>query len=176
MLVMCPKCRSPLWINELEQVGPDESNAWMSANPDLSLPAFIRKGDHNYAYRREAVAYATPTAEDYFSLLEKGIDDLEKERGIRLQAWWAKNDARRSTNGVIPMTEQEERNLASLGGLLDKNDYRDVVVEAEVMRELARFDDALAVLEQPIDERVAHTAEFIRILAAKHDRYVREIK
>ena len=152
-LVICPHCHVPLWIDELEELGKIEP--WGT-------------GDGRF---KDAGPYQLPSLKDYFSVLKKGPETLEKERYIRLRAWWAGNDTRRIKEIEISATEAS--NLTALAKLLNESDSRDLIMKAEIMRELGRFDDARALLARPVDQNLSQAVEIIKALVEKNDPYVR---
>ncbi|MFZ4791913.1 MAG: ribosomal protein L7/L12 [Candidatus Competibacteraceae bacterium] len=153
-LVLCPYCHAPLWINELQQLG--ESNLWCELNGNF----------------RDALHYDLPSLDDYFALLEQGVDKSGKEQYLRLRAWWAGNDLRRNQETDIPMSAREASNLAVFATMLDESDADERVIKAEVMRELSCFDEASELLARAADEPAM---EIIKSLIAKSDPYVRQI-
>lgn len=157
-LVMCPHCHVPLWIDELEELGQTEP--W---------------GDEHGKFK-DAREYEEPSLDDYFVLIENGIGDPQKERYARLRAWWAGNDERRTNAGTIPMSPREIANLTTFTHTLDESDPNDLVMKAEAMRELGRFDDALSLLAKSVDENIAGAVEIIKGLSEKRDPYVRELR
>ncbi|MBI4978740.1 MAG: hypothetical protein HZC28_14770 [Spirochaetes bacterium] len=158
LLVMCPHCHAPLWLDELEELGTFEPlDDWRDEFSD-------------------AREYVIPAPDDYFALLDSTVDNPEKEHYIRLNAWWTLNDERRESPDEIPLSSRETYNLKSLARMLDESDDHDRVMKAEIMRELGRFPDALALLSHRFDDDMAEAVEIIRSLAQKNDRYVREMQ
>lgn len=156
-MVMCPHCHSPLWIDELETLGEIK-------------PRGKRGGKF-----KDAIAYETPTLVDYLAALGKGADTPEKERYVRLRAWWAGNDVRREATGDIPLSSIETANLTVFSSMFDEADSNDLVMKAEVMRELGRFDDAMALLARSVDSGVAQAVEIIKRLVEGKDSHVRKM-
>ena len=156
-LVICPHCHAPLWIDELEELGKTE--AWGD-----------EKGEFN-----DARTYEKPSLDNYLALIENGVGDPQKERYVRLSAWWAGNDQRRTNAGEIPMSPREAANLMALAHTLDESDANDLVMKAEAMRELGQFDGALALLAQSVDVNIAQAVEIIKGLSEKRDPYVRKM-
>ncbi len=156
-LVMCPHCHVPLWIDELEELGQTEP--W---------------GDEQGKFK-DAREYESPSLEDYFALIANGVGDPQKERYARLRAWWAGNDERRTNAGGTPMSPREAANVMAFAHTLDESDADDLVMKAEAMRELGRFDDALSLLAKSVDENIAQEVEIIKSLSEKRDPYVRKM-
>jgi hypothetical protein len=73
------------------------------------------------------------------------------------------------------MSSRETANVTAFAHTLDESDANDLVMKAEAMRELGRFDDALSLLAKSVDENIAQAVEIIKGLSKKHDPYVREM-
>jgi hypothetical protein len=157
-LVMCPHCHAPLWIDELEELG--EVEPFGETNSEF----------HN------ATEYEVPVLNDYFTALKQELTSFDKERYLRLRTWWAGNDARRTNIGRIPISSQEESNLIALLQILDESIDNDLVMKAEIMRELSRFEEAETLLAKPMDGMISQVATFIKNLASDKDPIVRKIE
>ena len=157
-LIMCPHCHAPLWLDELTKLGEVEAFG-------------NRSGEF-----KDACEYKTPVPDDYFALLVTGVADPKKERYVRVHAWWAGNNQRRTTGGESPMSPFETANLTALAHSLNDSVANDLVMKAEAMRELGRFDDALSLLAKSVDKNIGQAVEIIKGLARKRDPYVREMR
>lgn len=157
-LVMCPHCQAPLWIDELEEIVESEY------------------GRDRHDVFKDAIAYETPSIDDYLFLLEKGAFSPDKERYVRLRLWWAGNDARRSSDKEIPLLSLEASNMTTFAEMLDELDANDLVMKAEVMRELGRFDDARALLDRSSDSSMTQAVEIIKSLVTNCDWHLREMQ
>ncbi len=116
-----------------------------------------------------------PTFKDYIDFLSTGVFDSEKERYIRLHAWWAGNDPRRQGGEASPMTKAERTNLRAFLPLLDEpNDY-DRLMKAEGLRELGSFAAAEKLLATHFDNDLRKPVKFIRDLCRKGSTSVEEI-
>jgi hypothetical protein len=156
-LVMCPRCHAPVWIYELDQLGEVEPCA-------SSRCRF-----------KDAIEYGTPSFDDYLAVLSGGRTIPEQERYVRLRAWWAGNDPRRNGTREMPLSSREASNLTAFATLLDDSDLHDIVMKAEVMRELGRFDEARMLLGKSIDDRMSQAVAIINALCDKGDPYVTEM-
>ena len=83
-----------------------------------------------------AKSISEPTFTDYIDFLSTGVFDSEKERYIRLHAWWAGNDARRQGGQASPLTKAERINLRAFLPLLEESSDCDRLMKAEGFREL----------------------------------------
>ncbi len=108
-------------------------------------------------------------------MLEKGFSDHKKERYVRLRAWWAGNDGRRSAKARSPLSDSEKANLRRLADLLDEAGGHDRIMKAEILRELGQFDEAMSLLTQPFDDELSRAVAIIKDLVAKKDQFVAEI-
>lgn len=153
-LVACPHCKAPLWINELEKIGED---------------MFIDPGG---AFK-DARGYSMLEFAGYLDFLGRETLTPEKERNVRIRAWWAGNDWRRKGDEQA-LSDDEASNLLRLAESLDDSD-EDRVMKAEIFRELGRFDEAAAILAGTFDDDCAQAAAFIRGLVAKRDARVQEM-
>ena len=159
LLVMCPHCHVPLWIDEVEKLGV--VGPW---------------GDEEGQFK-DARLYDIPSLDDYFELLAIGVGEPKKERYVRVRAWWAGNDKRRAPGASeTPITSREAANITTLVLTMDESDGRDLLTKAEAMRELGRFDDALSLLAKSADAGTAQAVEIIRNLSEKRDPYVRAMR
>lgn len=156
-LVKCHHCGSLVWIDEQQEVGVIDGRP---------------QGQGSF---KDALPYDVPSADDYFAFLQKGVSDSEKEHYVRLHAWWAGNDARRDGEAVAPLSDDEIANLDAYAALLDESDENDRIMKAEIMRELGRFEDAVALLSTPFREQLAFAAAIIRNLSVQKVAVVREI-
>lgn len=155
-LVMCPHCHVPLWIDELEVLG--EGDGLGSGNGEF----------------KDARRYESPVLDDYFELIDV-VADPQKERYIRLRAWWGGNDERRVNAAKPPMSSREMANLTALANMLDESDDNDLVMKAEAMRELGKFDNALSLLAKSADQDIREAVAKIKSLAEERDTYVRNM-
>lgn len=144
-LVKCPHCGELVWIDELEtikEIEPFEadtvSESWYPTEPSF---------------------------EEYISFLQGPSLDIEKERYVRLRAWWTGNDPRRENGEKQLLSEIEVQNLWAFSELLDLSDTNNRILKAEIQRELGRFDEALALLSEIEDERLFQAVNIIKKLA-----------
>jgi len=156
-LVRCPHCQTLQWIAELDQIG--SMSKWES------LDVFPGAKDHE-----------APSPDDLFALVDQNILDPDKQRYVRMRAWWAGNDGRRSEPDGKPLSDRERWNLEALAATLPGEVDDALLLKAEVLRELGRFDEACELLDWPIDDRLSHVVAIIRELIEKRDACVREMR
>ncbi|MBW1815747.1 MAG: hypothetical protein JRJ60_01155 [Deltaproteobacteria bacterium] len=159
-LVKCQHCHAFVWIDEQEQVG--EIDPWEPRDQDA-------------AEFSDALPYATPTMQDYFGSLDKGVSDKKKEHYIRLRTWWAGNDEHRLGINATPMSRKETENLRAFALLLDETLEHDRLMKAEVMRELGLFGEAKILLFKPFNKELSQAVAIIRDLTEQGVTSVREM-
>ena len=168
-MVSCPTCRECYWYSSA--------------------------GDPSYKPRDLAAHYPpvrVPEAAEYLAWLDRHLAmSLFEEKLIRIHAWWRYNDAHRSGEGgeglagSCPTVEDEWRhNLEALWDLLSWNPadrilgYPDVLLIAEIHRELGEFHEARELLEtlqvDPFSEPAA-TRETIEELCDRGSRRVARV-
>lgn len=157
-LIKCPKCKSLLWIDELEKLGEqgswEKDKKWTdTVNPEL------------------------PLEEEYLGILNENKLSDKKKLYAHRRAWWLANDAYRS--GKVKnatFSESQKTNLKKLANLLNEENPDQRIMKAEVFRELGQFDDCIKLLSLSFEnKRHAKIADFIRILAEQKVSIVREI-
>ena len=157
LLVMCPLCQTLVWIDELRVISEDGS----------------QKDSHGYFDK--SVAYEMPSFNDYVTFLENNLLPSRKEHYVRLRLWWLDNDVRRDNANEIPLSSREMSNLTAFAELLNEENATDLLMKAEVMRELGRFDEANALLSRLTDRDLSKVAKFIKGLVIQGDYHVRKV-
>lgn len=121
--------------------------------------------------------------EEFLEALAAGLGDTpQRERYLRLRAWWSANAGFRqvgtpaATPGMsdFPSGSPARANLEALAPLLDEDQLPDRLLKAELMRQLARFDEAQALLptEPPQDAGARARWSLIRERLAARDARV----
>jgi hypothetical protein len=124
---------------------------------------------------KDEKSLADPTFMDYIEFLSTGVFDSEKERYIRLHAWWAGNDLRREGGQASPMTKAEKTNLRVFLPLLDESSGCDRLMKAEGFRELGSFAAAEKLLATHFDISLRKAVNVIRDLSRRGVKSVEEI-
>ncbi len=116
-----------------------------------------------------------PSEEDYFAALTSGIADTdEKMMYLRMRLWWVGNDAvRRGT--LDTLSPRHIENLTVLEDLLSEEDPNQRLMNAEILRELGRFSEALELLRFEYPQNYSHSVERIRSLCELNETKVAEI-
>jgi hypothetical protein len=93
----------------------------------------------------------------------------DEEKYVRIAAFWAMNMPRRvGAEAPKPFATAEERNLLALLERLGDSP-QDTLMRAEILREMARFEDCLEVLKGFDGGELEGIASLIRELAMKGD-------
>jgi hypothetical protein len=155
-LVKCPNCSALIWIEEMEEV--EEVMPWDKTEISISAKPFI-----------------VPMFRAYTSLLKAVEHTREKEKYLRIRAWWAGNDKRRTAATKKDLSKGEQQNLQSLVELLGISDEQDRLMKAEIKRELGQFEEAGNCLVGQFSDELADIVSLIRQLTQHRDVFVQEI-
>ena len=103
---------------------------------------------------KRAPRVKAPKEDDFYKAIDEGLpENKQEEKNLRLTAWWQSNDRCRGGFSLFgkkkkfPASEEREKNMEKLLGLLDKTNPNDQIMAAEILRQLGRFDEALEVLK-----------------------------
>lgn len=183
-LVLCPHCRAPLWMDELEgyeefddEEDVDEDDDGIGAFPGLPEEGWPEldldeapEGPDN-AVLNAALDYAIPAFADYLAVLPTIRRFPEKVFEMRLRAWWAGNDRRRGQADTLPLAPEEADNLLALLPLFGASPYEQLL-KAEALRELGRFAEAGLVLAAINDPDMARAVTLLQERVAQQDARV----
>ncbi|MBM4094456.1 MAG: hypothetical protein FJ276_34395 [Planctomycetes bacterium] len=158
--VKCSGCGGCYWLEDAEEVG--------TVDP--------------FSPHRSAVQpVEEPSANEYFAALEKGdAPDREREKRLRVLAWWRSNDAFRHTpptreSSVATVSAACKENLETLKDLLDEQQEVDCLLKAEVLRELGQFASAKQLLGRVTSADYALFVHQVLPLCDAEDAWVREL-
>ncbi|WP_165070385.1 hypothetical protein [Paludisphaera rhizosphaerae] len=163
--IRCRSCTSLYWLDEAPRLGTLDP-----LSPAGNDPRF-----------RSAPSVEEPSEAEYYEALENPPKDPHRERELRTLAWWKSNDARRGTEGgqaiqfgddaaplkqddAEPASSQEGRvaNMEALAAMLDESNDSALLMKAELLRELGRFSESVALLDRIQDQRLQKIAELFR--------------
>ena len=120
-----------------------------------------------------------PTDEQYFEALANGLArNKMEERTLRVFAWWRSNDHHRDdaiTEALQTATGSRRANLEALVHLLDGEEMGELLMKAEVLRQLGEFDAARRLLAELPSGDLEPIVEQLRILCDARDICVREL-
>ncbi|MBA4419170.1 MAG: hypothetical protein C0392_14875 [Syntrophus sp. (in: bacteria)] len=167
-LLTCPKCDATFW------------------RKDISAIRSVRHGDADS--RALPIAHTIAIAAYPVLLLKAPWRTEEEEKYVRIRAWWAWNEedryiapwwpwnqAGRLDTGSYEMPEIAHANLERLLELLNDADTDEVITRGEILRELGRFQECLALLVRSFDNRYNEAVRVITALAREGKRCVSPI-
>lgn len=149
-LIKCPHCNSLQWSKSLEEI---ES----ISDSKSELASFYVEGE----------------LEDLLTFAQAN-SNTEQQLKIRMLAWRKGNDTRRHSIEQVPLLDSEVENLNAMWMLMNAQQSSDRVVQAEILRELGRFEDALRIIKDSI-ESPNELAHFIYELIEQKQMQVCEI-
>jgi hypothetical protein len=166
-IVKCRHCAECYWLADANKVGSVQP--WGAEGRKVN-PAWTA-----------AQEVEEPSEEEYYQALQKGLAvDAQQEKNARVFAWWRRNDAFR---GLGPPASGEStpalattRNLEALASLLQDGDENELVMRAEVLRELGDFESAKQVLRRVTFAEFTAVVRQLRMLCDSGDTCVRELK
>ncbi len=161
-LVKCPSCHKLFWIDEAKEHG--EVDPFEYDDKKLS----------------KLIDYEIPTEEDYLKYVSKGNLPEEKERYIRVKAWWIANDSLREVKkpeeSNSHFSVQQKDNLVALSNMLNDNSIEDRLMKAEIAREIAMFEEALVLLDYTFPEEYKSAVDTMISLCNQRNISVIEVK
>lgn len=164
----CAHCQRFYWLRDAVPLGCIDG---MGTNPTPTERRWAESPD-----------VREPEEAEYYDAIASGFArDGEEERVVRILAWWRRNDAFRDppVRRDLPPTlagDAWRSSLDALAALLDERDERARVTKAEVLRELGRFDEALALLGGATSAGYASVVAQLRELCERGDSRVQELR
>lgn len=155
-LVKCPYCQTLFWCADVKKLA--------------EIP-FWGLDDGKW---EEAKSVLDPKEADYLTVANaKGIS-RDHQLYARKRAWWLANDAVRwRPKGKADWTPARRENLEKLGALLGEKEENNVVLKAEIARELGQFETCAKLLARKFKEKdSAQSAVFLRKLAKEQNSKV----
>jgi hypothetical protein len=156
-LLICPECKRYFWREDVPTLESMTDNTYFLNYVANSAERRFRdspwvQGHHYDDMVRQSFWRTT-----------------DKEKYIRIRAWWSHNNAyRENPTQEFRLSSEQEGNLRRLLQLLDANDPHESLMKAEILRELGDFDECFKLLAEPFEKRFLPTVDAIKALA--HDR------
>ncbi len=166
-VVLCQGCAGAFWLSQAEEVGAYEPYGFDTERPDPAWAAAGKLGE--------------PDEGGYFKWLDRLLaSSPERERELRLFAWWRGNDHYREEKPAEESDRTDhilarEANMRALLPLLTSGEPTDALMQAEILRELGEFDQALAALSAPLPDGFDIAVRRLRSLSEAGDRQLREL-
>ena len=123
---------------------------------------------------RDCPSAKSLTFADYMRYLVTANIDAGKQIYVRRAAWWCANDNRRKNN-PMPLTPTEIANLRALLPLLVSSHAEQVIMKAEILRQLAEFAAAQLCLESVTDPKQQYIVDFLLARIAARDATLQRI-
>ncbi|MBS1189678.1 MAG: hypothetical protein H6R10_1470 [Rhodocyclaceae bacterium] len=162
----CPECAKLFWLDEAKELGvlpagPRSLNwPWwrqlmyrLAGDPGGELSKLNAWNALPPTWQR-AMAIESPEANDLRQALAEGLGTTpERESYLRTRLWWAGNDKDRGHQGKVTMLpEEKQANKVALLALIQAqpSEKRNQITESELLRELGRFEEAIALLKDAV--------------------------
>lgn len=165
-LAYCPGCNKTYWLEDAINLGVVPSFEAAPVRRPGWLPEFLRKSSGDS--KQEPVAQVKQRDLDYvdyhqhprpadvlLAVLRQEWSDFERELYLRTRLWWLGNHSQRGQRMVSPMTREQSfdnmiRLLALHQAAADIDQHTEVI--AELLRQMGRFDEAIAALRDLRDK------------------------
>jgi hypothetical protein len=170
VVIVCPHCRDSIWREDC----PDSRPTDTGSEPE---PWEYRANEYDDEYRRYAEYAGAKKAGPvrFAKMLRTPIDNPDRERYLRIQLWWNANHARRKSLFSSPeLLTREKHNMALLATMLDEGNEHDLIMKAELMRELGRLRQAALLLSKLPSNSHPFAKEITR-LVQQGDSCVRQV-
>jgi hypothetical protein len=133
----CHECDGFYWSAEAEKIG-EVSSPMLGPSLDDVEPEWA-----------EAPYIQELEEEEFWLALSSGLASTQQqEMRLRILAWWRSNDPWREEipPGELIRSDEAKLNMEMLIELLDEADPSEMLMKAEILRQLARFDESIGVL------------------------------
>lgn len=161
----CPSCAGIIWLEDAEELMPAPIKPWPIGSIDRLW--YRITGDRRGRLREEREWHALPRAIREAESIDRlagvqgfiealaalSADETDREIYLRRRLWWASNDHLRHQGGdtttTLSPTVAAEVARANAQRLLELIQYHPTaqVQRGELLRQLGRFDEAVAVLK-----------------------------
>jgi hypothetical protein len=157
-LVLCKKCDQFYWVRkELQVEEVRDYREFETRNRDIEYVEF-------------------PSFHQYF----KALETINAERYIRMKIWWSYNDYFRNGHQseiTLEMQKLNTENLIALIKILDEAVDNDLLMKAEIFRQLGWFDESRQLLIRMSNDDLAWVKEKILIeISNRNDQVFRLFK
>ncbi len=156
----CMKCSGYYWVRDAPEVG--------------EMNVFVRGGADVPDAWNNAHEVAALDVEGYHDALQKGLGKTtDQERYLRVHLWWLYNDPGRMGGKVI-ITSNYRDNCTQLLRLLSIEDPNDIIMTAEIHRELGDFETAKWWLAK-LPKKYQGIVDKLKQFASAKDSLVRQL-
>lgn len=167
----CPECTRLFWFDDAEELGwlPEQpvKSDWPGWRRFLARMGFDPRQEvaKTIAWKalpqewQRALRVEAPDVHDLHRAVHEGWGTTpERASYLRTRLWWAGNHPARGHQGDDPLSDPEKRdNKQALLALVEAlpPEKRNAMMVGELLRELGRFEEAVAVLRPWAEEGVA---------------------
>lgn len=147
-LVKCPHCRWLFWIADAKKLA---ELSWGQAEAKWA----------------QAQSVLNPEEDDYLAAAKAKGASRKHQLYARKRAWWLANDAiRERPDRSLTWDGARRENLEKLSALLNAPEEGDLILQAEIARELGQFETCAKLLTRSFqDKDCGRYAAFVRELA-----------
>ncbi len=152
-LVLCKKCDQFYWVKNANKV--EEISNYSEIKDKWGNIDFVE----------------FPTFHQYFIALET----ISNEKFIRINIWWSFNDYFRNNheNDITPdMQKLNTKNLIALLKILDESDNNELLMKAEVLRNLGQFKESKQLFDRISDDDMGWVKKKLLVEINKHNTQV----
>jgi hypothetical protein len=162
--VKCRDCNQCYWLDDAEDA--ETIFGWSAEDAN------------ERARQNSAELVQEPCEGDYYQALDAGVADTpEREKLLRVLAWWLSNDEYR---GLAPdqhvsliCSGPRWENLTALVRLLDETCEEDRIMKAEALRQMGEFDSAKRLLSCVDSPEFTNAVRKLQSLCDQKDSTVR---
>ncbi len=175
-LVKCDKCGHFLWLNKLEVVNKLEATDNFGVNKLLGIIDNLE--EENPTNDNPSLAMFLSINEYFEAIQAKAFSNEEEERYIRIHLWWAYNDKVRIGKDQFLSGVDEKRwreNVKQLIPLLNIDNIDNMIMQAELYRNLGDFEKSLAIINNINNEGLDWIREIFTLQCKKKNRKVFEL-
>lgn len=172
-VVACHSCKKVFWLSDAEEIGEVE--------PWFMYPRMKKFApEHEHPDWLDSPKVKEPSLASYYRALKQGLAKTpEEEKMLRAMAFHRMNDPLRrpKTKAAqeFKLSSKDQDNMLRLAELMDLNVIDDLIMTAEIMRELGRFEEAVALLKDVKDEDYQEIVQMLLTLCQKQDSLMRQL-
>ena len=159
-LALCPHCKAVIWRDNLAM----EYYNWENPNKDIN----------NKYLNMKFFPWYPP--KDYVRILLKCGLNKHEEKAIREYLWRDYNNSKKAKTVTVPLSKSEESNLIALSKIIDEDTQKDILMKAEIFRELSDFSTASILLNKVTDKELLRYKTVIHNLVENKNPFLAKIQ
>lgn len=164
-IVRCPECAELLWIEDTEIVGSCDFFEGENLHEDSPLK------DAKSAQKLDMLGFQE-------AIESEAGSTVEREKYLRIQLWWSMND-------LIRYEEKDEKQFFGIADMFKQNGLRlsllleqdddELIMKAELAREIGDFEGCLSILGK-VSAELEDVCVQITQLAKEQERLVKSLQ